>query len=79
MKVVIDTNAVLDLLLVRAPFEAEAKQVWDALTEGRIMGYITASAFTDIFYIARKQTDKETARRIVQTCFGSLGICAVGR
>ena len=77
MRVLFDTNVVLDLLLARAPFEQEAKRIWDALDEERIIGFVPASALTDIFYIARKQVGREMALDAVQTCFDSLEICTV--
>jgi predicted nucleic acid-binding protein len=72
VRVLFDTNVVLDLLLARAPFEQEAKGIWDALDEERIIGFVPASALTDVFYIARKQVGREMALDAVQTCFDSL-------
>ena len=79
MRVLLDTNMVLDVLLKREPWAAEARAVWKASDDGRITGYILASALTDIFYIARKQGGLEAARTAVHTCLEAFEICAVDR
>jgi predicted nucleic acid-binding protein len=55
MKVLVDTNVVLDVLLNQVPFSANSKVIFDLAEEKRITGYISASAVTDIFYIANKK------------------------
>lgn len=57
MRVLLDTNVVLDVLLKRQPFVEQASALWQACDEGQLVGYITASSLTDIFYIARRITD----------------------
>ena len=79
MRVLFDTNVVLDVLLKRAPWVTESAAVWHASDEGRITGYVLASVLTDIFYIARKQVNVETARVAVRTCLEAFEICPVDR
>jgi len=62
MRVLIDTNVMLDVLLDRDPWVAGSSAVWQANDEGQIVGYITACAIADIFYIVRRLTTLETAR-----------------
>jgi predicted nucleic acid-binding protein len=38
MRVLLDTNVVLDVLLVRAPFVETSSQVWQAVDDGSIEG-----------------------------------------
>ena len=54
MKVLLDTNAVLDLMLECEPWRGEAEAVAQADAEGRIRSYVCASAITDIYYISGK-------------------------
>ncbi len=53
MKILIDTNIVLDYLLEREPFLQDAEMLFQALDSGKLVGYVTATTLTDIFYIAR--------------------------
>ena len=79
MRVLLDTNVILDVLLNRAPWVTEAKAVWQAHEDGRITGYMTATTMTDIFYLARRLIDRATARTAVRTCLDTFEICEVNR
>ncbi len=66
MKVMIDTNIFLDLLLDRKPFADDSARVLELCENRRIDGYISASCVTDIFYITRKYSrSSETAYKAV--------------
>lgn len=54
MKVLIDTNIVVDVALDRDPFFAASEQVLRFVEQQRIEGYISASTFSDLYYIIRK-------------------------
>lgn len=54
MKIMIDTNVILDCMLDRKPFSDEAAAVLEQCARGVHTGCILASAVTDIFYIAGK-------------------------
>jgi predicted nucleic acid-binding protein len=56
MKVLIDTNILLDFLVEREPFKKDAEELFAAIDSGQIIGYVIATTLTDIFYIARKHT-----------------------
>ncbi len=77
MRVLFDTSIVLDVLLRREPFVAEASALWAANDTGEIFGYINATTLTNIFYIARRHAGVEPARAAVQICLESFEICAV--
>ncbi len=79
MRVLLDTNVLLDVLLNRAPWVAESCAVWQAHEDGRIPGYVVACAVADIFYVARRLTQLETARKAVRLCLETFEICAVDR
>ncbi len=59
MKVLLDTNVVLDLALERYPFFDESDQVFSFVQQGLIEGYVSASTFSDLYYIIRKQKGRE--------------------
>lgn len=79
MRVLLDTNVVLDVLLKRKPWQAAAAALWQAVDGGRLTAYIPASAVTDIFYVARKLTDLVRARQSVQVCLDAFNIGTVDR
>ena len=80
MRVLIDTNIVLDFLLQRNPFVQDAELIFQAMDCGQIIGYVTATMLTDIFYISRKHTRSvEKARQAVLETLTVMVICPVNR
>ena len=56
MKLMIDTNIILNVLLEQEPFFVNSQKVLRLCEEKRSDGFITASTITDLFYIIRKAT-----------------------
>lgn len=54
MKILIDTNVILDILQKRKPFFSDSCQALRKAIEANVECLISASAATDIFYILRK-------------------------
>jgi predicted nucleic acid-binding protein len=77
MKVLFDTNVILDLMLEREPWRAEAEAIAQASADGHIHAHVCASAITDIYYISRKLVGAERARIIVRTCLARVGALSV--
>ncbi len=80
MRVLIDTNIVLDFLLQRSPFFQDAELLFQAIDAGQLIGYVTATTLTDIFYISRKHTRSvEQARQAVSETLIAMVICPIDR
>lgn len=80
MKILLDTNVVLDFLLERDPFFQDAERLFQAISQDRVVGYVTATTLTDIFYIARRHTQSlEKARQAVSETLTAMAVCPVDR
>lgn len=79
MRVLLDTNVVLDFLLDREPFAEAATEIWEANRQRRIEAYVSAITPVNIFYIARKLRGVEVARRIVEGLLNECRIAMVDR
>ncbi|PZS40417.1 MAG: DNA-binding protein [Pseudonocardiales bacterium] len=79
MRVLLDTNILLDVLLNRAPWATEAAAVWKAHDEERIAGYIGATTIPDIFYVARRLVGLDSANKAIRICLSTFDICTVDR
>lgn len=80
MKVLIDTNIILDFLLERELFLQDAEALFQAISSGQLVGYVTATTLTDIFYIARRHTQSfERAREAVEISLATMEVCTVNR
>ncbi len=66
MRVLVDTNIILDYLLEREPFAETAKKIIKASQTKRIEGYIAAHTISNIFYILRKTYNAEDRKSILK-------------
>ncbi|WP_207718750.1 MULTISPECIES: PIN domain-containing protein [Blautia] len=63
----IDTNVILDVLLKRSPFYEAAIEVLKLSVREDIQEFVSASAITDIYYIAYKNMrDKAVVRELLK-------------
>jgi predicted nucleic acid-binding protein len=80
VRVLIDTNIVLDFLLQRELFFPDAEHLFQAIDVGQVFGYVTATTLTDIFYISRRHTRSvEKARQAVSEILAVMAICPIDR
>lgn len=70
MRALIDTCVVLDALQNREPFCGDAQQIFLAVANKHLVGFLTAKSATDIYYLTHRHThsDQET-RRVLNTLF----------
>lgn len=64
-RILIDTNVLLDYLLIREPFYKDAKEVILACADGKTRGCIAAHSICNIFFILRKDFSAEDRREIL--------------
>lgn len=67
MKVLVDTNVILDVLCNRKDFVADSLRVFQCCEAQHITGYISALSIPNIVYIMRKELDPERIREILHT------------
>ena len=78
MKLLIDTNVVLDILLRREPHYESAARVAVLSEKAFIACYVSASAVTDIYYIAQRELkNKELINNLLAKLFETFRIAAV--
>lgn len=56
MRIIIDTNIIIDYFEKREFFYEDAKKVFELISEDRFLSYITVKSLTDIFYVTRNYT-----------------------
>lgn len=65
MRILVDTNVLLDYLLIRDPFTEDARKIVVACKEGRVFGCIAAHSISNIFFILRKEYSIEERRTVL--------------
>lgn len=66
MRVLIDTNVILDVLIDRKEFSASAQKVFKLCEVKKIDGFISALSVPNIVYIMRKELDNDKIKSIVK-------------
>jgi predicted nucleic acid-binding protein len=61
MKILIDTNVILDVILQRSPFDAASYKVLKSAEEKIIEAYIASFAVTDLYYFISKNLGNNKA------------------
>lgn len=79
MRVLLDTNIILDFLLEREPFFTDADTLIQTIKADQIEGYLTATTLTDIFYIAKKSKGVQIAKQYISDLLALMRICPVNR
>ena len=68
-KILIDTNVLLDYLLMREPFYKDAEKIVYDCVEGKVKGCIAAHSVTNMFFILRKNYNSRERREILSSLF----------
>ena len=66
MKILIDTNVILDSLASREPYDKSADDIFDLIARNRVEGYLNTSSVTDIYYILRKTLGDAASRNEIR-------------
>jgi len=79
VRVLIDTNVVLDFLQEREPFVESAAKLFERIDTGEIEGFIAATTITNIYYIVRRAAGAVVAQDAIAQVLTDLNVCAVNR
>ena len=69
MKILIDTNVILDVLCDRTDFVESSSKIWKLCEVEKIDGYISALSIPNIVYILRKELTPEKTQQIIEQLF----------
>jgi len=67
MKILIDTNVILDTFLKREPHNKYSDAIFDLISDNVIISYINTSSVTDIYYVLRKKFSDIESREKIRT------------
>lgn len=65
MRVLLDTNVILDVLCAREPFLADASKVWKLCEVEKLDGHLYALSIPNIVYILRKELDPVKTKQVI--------------
>ena len=79
MKILLDTNIVLDLLLKREPFSNDALAIFSLIETNKVEAYLCATTVTTIYYLISKQLNKTKADIILNDILKLFNISDVNK
>ena len=79
MKVLFDTNVILDVLLDREPFVDAAAYLLSKVERSEMTGFICATTVTTIHYLATKSLGSKAASRHIDSLLSLFVIAPVNR
>lgn len=78
MKLMCDTNVIIDVLLERESFVEDSCKVLSLCEEHRVEGFVSASSVTDIYYLVRKYTHStDLAYKAIGKLLEIVKVCSV--
>ncbi|MBT4638752.1 MAG: PIN domain-containing protein [Deltaproteobacteria bacterium] len=79
MKILFDTNIVLDVLLDREPFSDLATKLFSRVEKKELKGFLGATTVTTIYYLASKVAGKKKADREISKLLSLFQIAPVNK
>jgi predicted nucleic acid-binding protein len=79
MKVLFDTNVVLDLLLERKPYLNNAIRLFNLIESKKITAYLGATTVTTIHYLTEKVLTKKQAKLVINNLLSLFKVAAVDK
>jgi predicted nucleic acid-binding protein len=79
MKILLDTNVVLDILLERNLFVAHAREIFQLIESQKIEGYLCATTVTTLHYLVSRQLDKPTADHAIKQLLALFAVAPVDK
>ena len=79
MRLLLDTNVILDVLLDRSPHAVHSAKVLAAAEVGQVSGFLGATTVTTIYYLAAKQIGRAGAADAVDKLLSVLEVAPVTR
>lgn len=78
-RLLLDTNIILDIALKREPHFEHSSRLFELIDNKRIIGYITATTVTDIYYISRKEKGNEIAIEFISNLIEVVDVLGIDK
>jgi len=79
LKILFDTNIVLDLLMDRLPYSDDAVELFSKVEDGTIIGYLCGTTITTVFYLVSKAVGAARAQEEIRKLLSLFEVAPVNR
>ncbi len=77
--VLFDTNIILDIALKREPFFQDAIKLFTLIDDQKIVGFVTATTITDIYYLSKKANGHAKTIQFIESLLKIVEIIGVDK
>ena len=77
MRVLLDTDVVMDVMVARLPFAQASARLLDLAEKGTFEAYISGITPINIFYVARKTKDAGTLKQALGRLLQNVRVCPI--
>jgi len=79
MRILLDTNIILDSALGRVPHLADSADVIRKIDNESIYGFVTATTITDIYYVAKREKGHQTTVDFISNLIEIVDVIGIDR
>jgi len=79
MRVLVDTNVILDYVLERQPFHAESEEIILRIARKDFIGYVSSITPINVYYTGRKLKGKDYTVKAVRRLLRLFEVCAADK
>lgn len=79
MRILLDTNIILDIALGREPYFTDSANVFKNIDNISLYGFVTATTITDIYYIARREKGHQITIDFISNLIDVIDVIGVDR
>jgi len=79
MRVLVDTNVIIDYIANRSPYSEDAYRIFELCVNKKITGCIAAHTIINLFYILRKELSVDERKSVMKTMCQVFNVVGVDR
>lgn len=79
MRILLDTNIILDIALGRDPHFSNSADVFKKIDNKTVFGFVTATTITDIYYIAKREKGHQTTIDFIANLIEIVDVLGIDR
>jgi predicted nucleic acid-binding protein len=79
MRILLDTNIILDIALNRKPFVESSSELFIKIIDNKISAFVSSTTITDIYYIARKTTGHNKAISFIRDLLALIDVAGIDK
>jgi len=79
MRILLDTNIILDIALGREPHFTDSASVFKKIDNKSIFGFVTATTITDIYYIAKREKGHQITLDFISSLIEIVDVVGIDR